>query len=123
MVHMARAHTRGWVSAACCSFSEDLRKLFPTSGWRRRRLPAAGLPAEDSCPGVEVLLVKVAQEYQLTDQQTATTVALPVVSTEVLAVPAGGAAVAAPPADFVSRFPQSYQQICAGAAPYCAPLV
>ena len=61
--------------------------------------------------------MKVAQEYHLTDQQTVTTVALPVNSTEVLAVPDGGAVIATPPADFVSHFPQSYQQICSGAAP------
>ncbi len=66
---------------------------------------------------MEVLLVKVAQEYHLTDQQTMTTVALPVTSTEVMAVPAGGAVNATPPAEFVSRFPQSYQQLCAGAVP------
>ena len=59
--------------------------------------------------------MKVAQEYHLTDQQTVTTVALPVNSTEVLVVPAGGAVIATPPADFVSRFPQVYQQVCAGA--------
>lgn len=75
------------------------------------------MPAQGDCPGVEVLLVKVAQEYHLTDQQTVTTMALPVISTEVLAVPAGGVANASPPAEFVSRFPQSYQQICAGAVP------
>ena len=65
---------------------------------------------------MEVLLVKVAQEYHLTDQQTVTTIALPVNSMEVLAMPDGGAVNATPSADFVSRFPQSYQQICSGAA-------
>lgn len=96
---------------------ETLRKIHTKPCLAQSRWPAAGLPAGGDCPGVEVLLVKVAQEYHLTDQQTVTTVALPVNTTEVLAVPAGGAVNATPPADFVSRFPQSYQQLCAGASP------
>ncbi len=41
--------------------------------------------------------------------------ALPVLSTDALAVPVGGAVNATPSADFLARFPERVQQICAGA--------
>lgn len=64
---------------------------------------------------MDVLLVKQAQEYHLTDEQTLTTVALPVRSTEVLATPTGGTADTVPSPNFLAAFPLQWRQICAGA--------
>jgi hypothetical protein len=79
------------------------------------------MPAAGPCGRVDVLLVKEAQEFHLTEEQTLTTVALPVRSTEVLATPPGGAADTAPSPDALAAFPLQWQQICAGAPHLPAP--
>ncbi len=118
----ARARSR--TAARCCDTWPASAGVPATATRHRSARPArAGMPATGPCGRMDVLLVKEAQEFHLTEEQTLTTVALPVRSTAVLATPPGGAADTAPLPDALAAFPLQWQQICAGAPHPPAPLL